>query len=100
MWCEHTTGPDPKQELLLRARGYPPLCPSRRRPQAGGGVMDSPELIARDLALLATTNPEAFHSALHELTDALATSPHPDAGLLALGAELLTLGEVIWACPG
>src|SRR4051794_37555200 len=60
--------------------------------------MDGPELIARDLALLATTNPEAFHSALHELTDALATSAHPDAELLALGAELLTLGEVIRAC--
>ena len=61
--------------------------------------MDGPELIARDLALLATTNPEAFHSALHELTDALATSSHPDAELLALGAELLTLGETIRACP-
>ena len=62
--------------------------------------MDGPELIARDLALLATTNPEAYHSALHELTDALATSAHPDAGLLALGAELLALGEAIRACPG
>src|SRR3954447_10985661 len=61
--------------------------------------MDGPKLIARDLALLATANPEAFHSALHELTDALATSAHPDAELLALGAELLTLGEVIRACP-
>src|SRR3954454_1598918 len=61
--------------------------------------MDGPELIARDLALLAAANPEAFHSALHELTDALATSPHPDAALLALGAEMLTLGETIRACP-
>src|SRR4051812_35477226 len=61
--------------------------------------MDGPELIARDLALLATTNPEAFHSALHELTDALATSAHPDAELLVLSAELLTLSEAIRACP-
>src|SRR3954453_110837 len=69
-------------------------------PPARGPEMDGPELIARDLALLATTNPEAYHSALHERTDALATSSHPDAALLALGAELLTLGEVIRACPG
>ena len=62
--------------------------------------MDGPELIARDLALLATANPEAFHSARHELADALATSSHPDAELLALGAEFLALGEAIRACPG
>src|SRR3954451_15375772 len=61
--------------------------------------MDGPELIARDLALLATTNPEAFWSALHELHDALAKGAHPDAGLLALGAELHALCEVLHAGP-
>ena len=61
--------------------------------------MDGPELIARDLALLATTNPEAFWSALHELHDALAKAAHPDAGLLALGAELRALCEAVHAGP-
>ena len=61
--------------------------------------MDGPELIARDLALLATTNPEAFWSALHELHDALAKGAHPDAGLLALGAELHALCEAVHAGP-
>ena len=61
--------------------------------------MDGPELIARDLALLATTNPEAFWSALHELHDALAKGAHPDAGLLALGAELRALCEAVHAGP-
>src|SRR4051794_5212163 len=61
--------------------------------------MDGPELIARDLALLATSNPEVFWSALHELHDALAKVAHPDAELLALGTELLALGETICACP-
>src|SRR3954452_19571222 len=59
--------------------------------------MDGPELIARDLALLATTNPEAFWSALHELHDALAKGAHPDAELLALGAELHALCEAVHA---
>src|SRR3982750_4731860 len=61
--------------------------------------MDGPELIARDLALLATTNPEAFWSALHELHDALAKVAHPDAGLMALGAELRALCEAVHAGP-
>src|SRR4051794_1847748 len=61
--------------------------------------MDGPELIARDLALLATTNPEAFWSALHELHDALAKGAHPDAALLALGAELRALCEAVHAGP-
>src|SRR4051812_38203851 len=61
--------------------------------------MDGPELIARDLALLATTNPEAFWSALHELHDALAKVAHPDAALLALGAELHALCEAVHAGP-
>ena len=61
--------------------------------------MDGPELIARDLALLATSNPEAFWSALHELHDALAKVAHPDAGLLALGAELRALCEAVHAGP-
>ena len=61
--------------------------------------MDGPELIARDLALLATTNPEAFWSALHELHDALAKGAHPDAELLALGAELHALCEALHAGP-
>src|SRR3954451_11229550 len=61
--------------------------------------MDGPELIARDLALLATSNPEAFWSALHELHDALAKGAHPDAGLLALGAELRALCEAVPAGP-
>ena len=61
--------------------------------------MDGPELIARDLALLATTNPEAFWSALHELHDALAKGAHPDAELLALGAELHALCEAVHAGP-
>src|SRR3954451_7724764 len=61
--------------------------------------MDGPELIARDLALLATTNPEAFWSALHELHDALAKGAHPDAELLALGAELRALCEAVHAGP-
>src|SRR3954454_20081590 len=64
-----------------------------------GPEMDGPELIARDLALLATTNPEAFWSALHELHDALAKGAHPDAGLLALGAELRALCEAVHAGP-
>src|SRR3954452_23301037 len=81
--------------------GRPAAAPTMSRATAGRGPeMDGPELIARDLALLATTNPEAFHSALHELTDALATSTHPDAELLALGAELPALSETIRACPG
>ena len=61
--------------------------------------MDGPELIARDLALLATSNPEAFRSALHELHDALAKTAHPDAGLLALDAELRALCEAVHAGP-
>src|SRR6478672_9672184 len=61
--------------------------------------MDGPELIARDLALLATSNPEAFWSALHELHDALAKGAHPDAELLALGAELHALCEAVHAGP-
>src|SRR3954453_22490537 len=61
--------------------------------------MDGPELIARDLALLATTNPEAFWSALHELHDALAKIAHPDAELLALDAELRALCEAVHAGP-
>jgi hypothetical protein len=61
--------------------------------------MDGPELIARDLALLATTNPDAFWSALHELHDALAEAAHPDAELLALGAELRALCEAVHAGP-
>src|SRR4051794_18311759 len=61
--------------------------------------MDGPELIARDLALLATTNPEAFWSALHELHGALAKVAQPDAGLLALGAELRALCEAVHAGP-
>src|SRR3954468_10127068 len=61
--------------------------------------MDAPELIARDLGLLATTNPEAFWSALHELHDTLAKGAHPDAGLLALGAELHALCEALHARP-
>src|SRR6476469_1480625 len=61
--------------------------------------MDGPELIARDLALLATSNPEAFWSALHELHDALAKVAHPDVGLLALGAELRALCEAVHAGP-
>src|ERR671926_297349 len=63
--------------------------------------MDGPERIARDLALLATTNPEAFWSALHELHDALAKAAHPDAELLALGVELQALCEaVVGRAPG
>jgi hypothetical protein len=61
--------------------------------------MDGPERLARDLALLATTNPEAFRSALHELHDALAGAAHPDARLLALGAELHALCEAVHAGP-
>jgi hypothetical protein len=61
--------------------------------------MDGPERLARDLALLATTNPEAFRSALHELHDALAKGAHPDAELLALGAELHALCEAVHAGP-
>jgi hypothetical protein len=61
--------------------------------------MDGPELLARDLALLATSNPEAFWSALHQLHDALAKVAHPDAGLLALGAELRALCEAVHAGP-
>src|SRR3954452_4811341 len=61
--------------------------------------MDGPELIARDLALLATTNPEAFWSALHELHDALAKGAHPDAELLDLDAELHALCEAVHAGP-
>ncbi|HVI34724.1 MAG TPA: hypothetical protein VM684_00705, partial [Gaiellales bacterium] len=61
--------------------------------------MDGPELIARDLALLATSNPEAFRSALHELHDALAKVAHPDAELLALDAELRALCEAVHAGP-
>src|SRR3954451_2707281 len=61
--------------------------------------MDGPELIARDLALLATSNPEAFWSALHELHDALPKGAPPDAGLLALGAELHALCEAVHAGP-
>ena len=61
--------------------------------------MDGPDLPARDLALLATSNPEAFRSALHELRDALATAAHPDAALLALGAELHALAEAVHAGP-
>ena len=37
--------------------------------------MDSPHLLARDLALLASTNPEAFCGMLHELAGALAAAP-------------------------
>src|SRR5437763_16623228 len=59
--------------------------PATSHATAGRGPeMDGPELIARDLALLATSNPEAFWSALHELHDALAKGAHPDAGLRAL----------------
>src|SRR3954467_14254423 len=61
--------------------------------------MDGPELIARDLALLATTTPEPFWPALHELHDALAKVAHPDAELLALGAELRALCEAVHAGP-
>ena len=42
--------------------------------------MDGPELIARDLALLATTNPDAFRSALHDrgaLSPVSALAPAP-----------------------
>src|SRR3954449_9249342 len=73
--------------------------PQAAPPPAGGPEMDGPELIARDLALLATTNPEAFWSALHELHDALAKGAHPDAALLALGAELRALCEAVHAGP-
>src|SRR3954451_5283944 len=76
-----------------------PRLPQAAPPPAGGPEMDGPELIARDLALLATTNPEAFRSALHELHDALAKVAHPDAGLLALGAELRALCEAVHAGP-
>jgi hypothetical protein len=61
--------------------------------------VDGPELLARDLALLATANPEAFRSALHELRGTLAKAAHPDAALLALGAELHALGEAVHAGP-
>src|SRR3954469_15195569 len=61
--------------------------------------MDGPDLPARDLALLATCNPEAFRSALHELHDALAAAAPPDAALLALGAELHALAEAVHAGP-
>src|SRR5690349_14085220 len=61
--------------------------------------MDGPDLLARDLALLATTDTEAFRSALHELHDALAATAHPDAGLLALGTELHALAEALHAGP-
>src|SRR6478609_2234418 len=61
--------------------------------------MDGPDLPARDLALLATANPEAFRSALHELRDGLAAAAHPDAALLALGAELHALAEAVHAGP-
>ena len=57
--------------------------------------MDGPDLPARDLALLATADPEAFWSALHELRDAVAAAAHPDAALLALGAELHALAEAL-----
>ena len=80
--------------------GRPAATPARTAPPpAGGPEMDGPELIARDLALLATTNPEAFWSALHELHDALAKGAHPDAELLALGAELHALCEAVHAGP-
>src|SRR3982751_6503520 len=77
------------------------MTPHRdHKPNTGRGPeMDGPELIARDLALLATTNPEAFWSALHELHDALAKAAHPDAELLALGAELHALCEAVHAGP-
>ena len=61
--------------------------------------MDGPEHLGRDLALLATTDPEAFRSALRELAGTLAGSDHPDAALLALGAELHALGEAVHAGP-
>jgi hypothetical protein len=61
--------------------------------------VDGPEHLGRDLALLATTNPEAFRSALRELRGALAGAGHPDARLLTLGAELHALGEAVHAGP-
>src|SRR3954449_5309593 len=73
--------------------------PQATPPPAGGPEMDGPELIARDLALLATSTPEAFWSALHELHDALTKVAHPDAELLALGAELRALCEAVHAGP-
>src|SRR3954452_21348952 len=83
----------------LAPAGSSPCRPRAAPPPAGGPEMDGPELIARDLALLATTNPEAFWSALHELHDALAKGAHPDAALLALGAELSALCEAVHAGP-
>src|SRR3954453_18944190 len=80
--------------------GRPAAAPTMSRATAGRGPeMDGPELIARDLALLATTNPEAFWSALHELHDALAKGAHPDAELIALGAELRAVCEAVHAGP-
>src|SRR3954451_12732643 len=79
----------------LAPAGPPPRRPQAAPPPAGGPEMDGPELIARDLALLATTNPEAFWSALHELHDALAKGAHPDAALEQADARLATVEELI-----
>jgi hypothetical protein len=85
----------------IRAVGRLAVVPALGTAAAAGRgpEMDGPELVARDLALLATTDPEAFWSALHELHDALATAAHPDAALLALGAELHALAEAVHAGP-
>src|SRR3954453_15885972 len=80
-------------------RRSPLRRPRAAPPPAGGPEMDGPELIARDLALLVTTNPEALWSALHELHDELAKGGHPDAELRALGAELHALCEAVHAGP-
>ena len=68
----------------------PPPRPRKGRPRRP--ALPCRDLALRDLALLATVNPEAG------LTTA--SPPHPDAELLALGAELEALGRGLHDWPG